>query len=220
MPSVKDAWADAARVTLTLPSGFRVRGVLPAPSEVVRLKIVPQKLRQAVVAFSGGGRLMSDLNEDEHAQLVEARRYQAAAFVKEMAAPGTTGDDGWEAITVTKDELAKMPPADVEALDDLIGGYATADMITANSEVALGLRTRDDADAVAEGEAGDTVDGWSAFRDDGRSDDVGAPSASVVDPAVDDPRDTKPVDGVRRRRRARTSAAAKGSTGDGQVASA
>lgn len=217
--SVKDAWKASGLVTLTLPSGFRVRGVLPAPSEVVRRKIVPQALRQAVIPL--GGRLMTELSEDEHAMLVDARRFQAAAFIKEMAAPGTTGDDGWEPVAVTKDELEAMPGRDVEALDDLIGGYATADVITARAEVALGLRDPSTLADIEEREAGDTVDGWRGFRD-GDGGDARHPSGADVEPsAIGNPPDHEPADRVRGRRRARA-AGGRRTTGsvDGQVASA
>jgi hypothetical protein len=215
--SVKDRWAEAGRTTLTLPSGFRVRGVMPSPSEVVRLKIIPQTLRRAVIGFTAGGRMLSELSEDEHAQLVDARRYQAAAFVREMAPPGTTGEEGWEAVTVTRDDLASMPPGDVERLDDLIGGYATAEMITTESEYALGIRTREDVERVAEEEAGDTVDGWTGFRGGPGGDDAGTVGADVVDPAVGDVGDSQPVDRTPRRRRTRTQTHVAGA-GDGPIA--
>lgn len=212
--SVKDQWRTAGLTTVTLPSGFRVRGTMPNPSEVIRRKIVPQALRMAVIQSTGGGRMLSDLNEDEHAALVDARRYQAAAFIREMAAPGTTGDDGWEPVVVTKDDLEVMPPADVEALDDLIGGYRTANGITIQSERALGIVDDAAVDAVEQAEAGDTVDGWRDFRVVTGGDGVGADGADVAPTAVDDARHPEPVDRVPRRRRARTPDHRKGATDD------
>lgn len=217
--SVKDAWAEAGRITVTLPSGFRVRGVLPSPSEVIRLKIVPQTLRREILGFES--KMMNELSEDEHAAIVDGRRYQAAAFIRAMAPPGTTGDDGWEPVTLTKDELADMPPGDVEALDDLIGGYATAEMITVRSEVVLGLREAADLVAVKQREAGDTVDGWRDFRivDGGGSPDT--PSADVEPVPVRNPRDRKPVDRVRGGRRSSTPRRRQtGPAADGPIATA
>jgi hypothetical protein len=212
MTSVRDQWAAAGVTTLTLPSGFRVRGIMPNPSEIIRRKIIPQGLRVAVLGMQG--RMMSDLDEDEHAQLIEARRYQIAAFVRAIAPPGTEGDDGWEPITLTLDDLSDMPSADIERLDDLIGGYQTAEQITARSEYALGLATLADIAAIDNVEAGDTVDGWRSFRGVDGSDGVGTERSDVAPTAVGDDRRPKPVDGVPRRRRTRSTARNKGTTDD------
>jgi hypothetical protein len=158
-------WASAGLVELTLPSGFRVRGVLPAPSEVIRRKIVPGQLRAAVFAMSG--KKLSELTEDEEAVLVDARRHQAAAFLREIY---DEQRKKWEPLTVTVDDLASgaYPPADIEALDDLVMGLRTPEQITAASEIALGLRPATDGDE----EAASTVNGWAEFRDEPRSGDA------------------------------------------------
>jgi hypothetical protein len=217
MTTVKELWAASAVQTVVLPSGFRVRGVMPSPSEVVRRKIVPQALRRQVVALAP--KLMSELDENEHAALVDARRYQTAAFVREMAPPGTTDEDGWEPVTLSVEDLSGMPPADIEALDDLIMGVATAAMLTAASEAALGIGSPDDLAAVRNREAGDTVDGWAEFRDDGRGADPSAAGADVANPAVRTDRGPKSAGRARPRRRAGATARESGAA-DGPIASA
>lgn len=157
--SVKELWAEAGQTTVLLPSGFTARGVMPAPTEIIRLKLVPWQLRQAVTSF--GGRKMSDLTEAEHTQLVEARRYQLVAFIHELAPPGS---EEFEPVSLSIDDLGKMPPLDVEALDDLIMGISTAEMITARSKLMLGMLDKESVERIEREEAGDTVDGWVGFR--------------------------------------------------------
>jgi hypothetical protein len=171
---IKEQWAAAALETILLPSGFKVRGAMPAPTEIIRLKLVPWQLRQAVSSM--GGRKMGDLDEQEHAQLVEARRYQAAAYVREMAPPGS---DEFEPVQVSVDELGQMPPGDIEALDDFIMGSATAEMITARSMVALGMLDKESAERIEQEEAADTVDGWVEFREGSGGADAGQTGAEM-----------------------------------------
>jgi hypothetical protein len=175
--SVREQWEAAGRITVLLPSGFRVRGVMPSPTEIVRRRIVPWALRQATAAM--GGSKMSDLSEDQHAQLVEARRFQLAAFLREIAAPGTEGDDGFEAVEFTVDELGALPPNDLEALDDLIMGIKTAEQINAQSALRLGMLDRESAERIQQEEEGDTPDGWAGFREESGGSGAGDPVGAV-----------------------------------------
>lgn len=203
--NVKEQWAAAGRTTLLLPSGFRVRGVLPSPTEVIRRKLVPWQLRQAVQSM--GGKKMSQLTEDQHAELVEARRWQASAFVQQIALPGSEGEDGWEDVHLSVEDLGNLPPDDIEALDDLIMGVKTADMITAESEVRLGLRDKESAERVAQEEAGDTVDGWAEFRGGERRTGDSAAGGAVEPEAVEPAAHPKSARGAGRGRRSGAAAA-------------
>ena len=185
------AWEAAGQTTVLLPSGFSVRGVLPSPTEIIRRKLVPWQLRQAVQGM--GGRKMSDLSEEQHAQLVEARRYQVAAFIRELAAPGT---EEFEPVELTVDDLAKMPPADTEALDDLMMGIATAEMITTRSKVALGMMDAESAERVAAEEEGATVGGWTEFHAELGGDTAGQAGGAVGTASEQPARSDEPADSV------------------------
>ena len=179
MATAKELLLQAGQTEFLLPSGFRVRGVMPSPTEVIRRKLIPWQLRRAINSI-GTGRKMSELSEDEHANLVEGRRYQAAALIKELQAPGS---DEWEPVSFSIEELATLPPDDLEALDDLIMGIRTAEMITADSEVRLGLRDKESAERVAAEEAGDTVDGWADFRGERSGAGAGGAGGALGDEA-------------------------------------
>jgi hypothetical protein len=207
--SVKELWETAGLTTVLLPSGFQARGTMPSPTEIVRRKIVPWQLRQAIVGLMG--KTMGELTELEHAQLVEGRRYQVSAFVREMAPPGSAE---FEPIQLTVDELSRMPPGDVEALDDLIMGIATAAMITARSRVALGELDKESAERIEQEEAEGTVDGWTDFRDESGGAADGARGPEMEHPAIGAAADPEPTHRAARRR-GTTSAARKAGAGRG-----
>lgn len=198
--SILGEWKAAGLETVLLPSGFRARGVKPSPTEVIRRRIVPYQLRAAVNSM--GGRKMSDLSEVEHGQLVEARRYQLAAFIREMAPPGTEGDEGWEKVELTVDDLADLPPLDLEALDDLIMGLATAEMVTERSMLALGLLDKESAERIEKEQQEASVSGWAEFRDESGRAAAGAAGGSVEGEAEPARRTVRRADRAAARRRA------------------
>jgi hypothetical protein len=176
-------------------------------------RIVPYQLRQAITSM--GGRKMSDLSETQHAQLVEGRRFQVAAFIREMAAPTATPEEepSWEPVELSVEDLRAMPQLDIESLDDLIMGLRTADMITATSETILGWRDEESAERVAQLEAASTVDGWTEFRSVDGGAGAGDDGGAVQPEAINDHRHPEPADRVSRRRRATPAAGAAKSQG-------
>ena len=185
--SVVDELKQAGYREVVLPSGFRVRGVMPADRDLVRLRLVPGDLQAAVLAGDAKAESGSPLSDEERAARVEIQRIAAAAFIR---AVWDAESEAWVPCRLTADDLNSggMDPADVDALEDIVLYRRTPAEVTLQALRSKGEETAE-ALAAAEREAGDTVDAWSEFRDDGRGDGAGTGSESVEGPSVEHDRD-------------------------------
>lgn len=175
--TARERLLSAGYEEVTLPSGFRVRGVRPTSRDLLLANLLPAELSARVLSAESKGS-GAQLTAEERAATIEAQRIEAAAFVRQV------WDDeagAWEDTRLTAADLngAGMDPADVDALEDIVLYRRTPAQITASTLAAQGEISEADAAAVNREEAGDTVDGQAAFRDDGGRDDAGANGRAV-----------------------------------------
>jgi hypothetical protein len=222
--TARDRWAQAGYTELTLPSGFRVRGVRLPPSELVRRQLMPAQLRAAVVKMMA--KPPQDWDAEDLAAKVEESRIIATAFLRDIwddeACPGPCKHaknkphaGRWEPLEVSAADLSAgaFPPDDLEALDSYIFGFVTPEQLRAAVEVGRGMMEAAEAAAITEREAGDTVSGWAAFRDEPGS-EAGNPEREDVGlPTVLNPPDNRATRRAGSRRRPRAEARAREAAG-------
>lgn len=176
--TARERWVAAGYEEVVLPSGFKVRGVRPTSRDLLLANLLPGELSARVMAAEGKKGTDTPLTPEERAATIQAQRIEAAAFVRQV---WDEESGAWEPGTFTADDLnaAGMDPRDVDALEDIVLFRRTPDQITASTLAAQGEITDEEAATVAREEAGDTVDGQAAFRDDGGRDDAGEDSRAV-----------------------------------------
>lgn len=182
----RDRWAVAGYEEVTLPSGFRVRGVRPTSRDLLLHDLLPGDLTALVMSAEAKGRANAPLDPEERSATIAAQRIEAAAFVRQVWDEET---GAWEDVTLKASDLndGGFDPRDVDALEDIVLFRRTPAQITASTQAALEQITTADAAVVEREEAGGTVDGQAAFRDDGGRDDAGA-NGRTVRPAPVRPR--------------------------------
>lgn len=192
--SAKDRLLNVGYREVLLPSGIRVRGVMPQLMDLVRRRMIPTDLMAKLISAEQAVRENRELTPEEFDARVSDQYIEAAAFIRQIQAE----DGTWENVTITPVEIRDggMDPRDREALLAIATNTSTPEIVTAESEVALGIRPAAEAEAIKEREAGGTVEAWSEFRDDGRGEAPGGDGEGVGTPA-------KPADRSERRRRAR-----------------
>lgn len=175
---------------------------------------MPWTLRKAVIEKYGTD--AEDLTDEEVQRNVELRLRLAAHFIRGIF-DDETGE--WEAVTLTFEEMTgELPGDDIEALDTFVymanetSPQSAALLVNATSEVVLGLIDTPPPTEPQE-EAGDTVDGWSEFRDEPGSGDADAERGDVAPTPIGAARNRKPADRVSGGRRARTPAAPREAAG-------
>lgn len=185
--TVRERWLGAGYEEVTLPSGFKVRGVRPTTRDLLLANVLPTDLSSLVMSAEAKKNAGRQLTSEELGATVAAQRIEAAAFVRDA------WDDeasAWEPVTLTAADLngSGMDPRDVDALEDIVLYRRTPAQITASTLAARAEISPADAAAIDREEAGDTVDGQAGFRHDGGGDDAGQDSGTLRDPAVRPPR--------------------------------
>lgn len=163
-----DRWRSAGSVAVTLPSGFRVRMVVPPADEIIRQGLSPAAAMAAVMAVEAGAQ--ADPDNDAARVMLDKIRAIAARSVRAVW-DDESGD--WEPVALSFEDLAdgEFDHRDVEALEAIAGHRATPAEVTARST----------GEAVEE--AG-SAEAWARFRDDGRSVGDGEGGGAVVLPAI------------------------------------
>jgi hypothetical protein len=211
--TARERWAAAGITAFRLPSGFIVSGVWPSFTELTSRGVLPWPLRRAVLEHTGAK--LDELTEEQIQQNIEQRLRVAASFVRQLL-DDETGE--WEPMTLTYDELSdgSLPGDDVEALDTfvamggLIGPEAAAWALHLESEIALGLRDRDDISPAPE-ESG--VASLTDFREERGSEDAGRDGEGVEPAPVADARPNRSARRTDARRRPRAEAAPRAAAG-------
>jgi hypothetical protein len=171
--------------TVTLPSGVRVRGVLPHVADLVRRRLIPQELMVALIAAEAREQRGEPLTPEEHDARVQDQYIEAAAFVRAVELE----DGTWERVSLTADDLRNggMVPDDLESLIAIATGIRTPVQVDAESRLELGLMEPAEAEAIREREAASTVTGWAGFRDNAGGDAPREDGGDVAHDTVEPP---------------------------------
>jgi len=171
-------WLTSGLREVTLPSGHRVRGVLPTAERLIVQGTLPTELRAVAMRFAVGSVNPSELADkgetDILAQFLSFARVLAAEFVRDRWV-----DDGWVPTKLTPADLDNIDPADVDALQVICLRHRTPEQITAAS---LGQKVE---------EAG-PVEALAEFRRDATSPADSPDGGTVEPPAVKAPRAKRP----------------------------
>ncbi len=191
MSKALDRWARIGLQEVELPSGIKVRGVLPNAVDLATRGLLPGYLRNVVFSLASAGEVkFSELSDDEADRFRSLLRHMGARFVREVQ-----GEDGeWEPVELTGDELdsGTFPREDIAALEVIAGRQRTPEQVTAVSQFSRGLLEDEAVLAITEKEAGDTVNGWAEFRDDGSRPGTEQDSGTVQPTSLDHAGDKRP----------------------------
>ena len=196
-----------ARVDVTLPSGLRVRGLLPTLNTLARRGLLTSDLYAAVLKAEADPEWLTSepVAEAEREQKRRLWFSMAAAFPRDRWA-----GDAWEPMAVTPSEVEDaMSEDDKDALLALVQRVATPAQVTAISLYVLGLGP----DPSSEEVPAETPSDWERFRDVPRGDAGGEDGGAVGDDAEPGAGDTGRGDGVPRGRGAGRAAAPRGPEG-------
>ncbi len=169
-------FATAGLTTVLLPSGYRVRGVIPGLAELVRSGLVDDRVRVAVIRLTDDKWLKAaseDAQEENLRVYVDAL---VAGFCREALDPGDDPEAGeWKPLELSVDDLAGMDQRDRDRLEDLVMRVFTAEQIT----------TAVEAGDYAMREVGSSLDALAEFRDQldgaaGSGDGEGVDDTSVL----------------------------------------
>lgn len=194
---VIDAWAEGGLAEVILPSGLKIKGKIPLIQDMIVNHLADATLIQAVMPL--GDKPIEQYDEGERALWITWQRVQAAAYVRYAWNPAT---QEWEPAVVTPEMLMNgVPPADVDALEDIVLRRRTPAMVSALSRLNAGEITPEELKRIVTEEASGTVSAWSSFRQGQRGDAPGPDGGGVAGEAVEPDRPNRSV----RRARARSS---------------
>ncbi len=160
-------------VECLLPSGWRVRVVLPSLRHLVRHGILPTHLHEAALK----GADPAWLSEPEHREERQARVGEYVSFLVAHSLRESCAPDGeWRAESLTAADVLGMDELDLDLLEDLVLRERTADEVTARSRILRG-ESPDEAEEVG------TL-AWDEFRVEPRSAESGEDSESMDDAPV------------------------------------
>jgi hypothetical protein len=158
--------------TVLLPSGYRVRGVVPGLAELAKRGLLDTRAQQAVLRLAAS-RFVEETTDAESADWQVAVDAYVAGFPREAQDPGS---DEWKPAPLTIDDLANLDQRDRHLLQLLVLRIYTPEQITAQVEAGeWDMEESGDLDSLAEFR--DEPDG-AAGRPDGED---------VADPPIADP---------------------------------
>lgn len=181
MSGALDAWKRRSIEEATLRSGMQARVRKPRTDELVRDTAVPADLRTAVLKVYNGATKLEELEPEQFRAFLE----QQDRLVSRMVLALRDGDDGeWEEVALGPEDLADLPPDDVEDLRDIGNRRRTVAEVTAHSLMQRELLSRAQALHVREEEQAGTVGAWAEFRGGRRGADPGPAGQGVAPAAV------------------------------------
>ena len=122
-------WTTAGLVEVTLPSGYRVKGVLPMLHTLLRADLLPTHLLEVALRGADPKWLAeSTTDEDRAAKVREYMDVMIASFPRYVQAPDS---EEWEPVTVKPENLPDMPQDDVDALEDIVFRLRTPEQLNA-----------------------------------------------------------------------------------------
>lgn len=198
-------WTNALRFEVLLPSGTRVRGALPNVNDLVIRNALPQDLRAAVASFADP-KIVDKALEGDPAYERDFLRWCYLLAARAVTAVFDEDAGEWESASLTPEQFEGIPFEDRYALVAIVMRTRSPEAITAATRVARGEVGEQEAEAIEEGEAAATVDGWSSFRHELGSPVGGDDGGAVRDAPVDAPDDHGPGSGAARGRGRRAAA--------------
>lgn len=155
---------------MLLPSGYRVRGVIPGLPELARLGLLERRVIAATLRLADPKWLTQAPEDEQELALGDLLDAKVAGFPREALDPGADPETGeWKAVHLTVADLPNMDQRDRALLGELIMHIWTADQIT---EAVLR------GDYTLEGQVS-PLDGLATFRDDGAG-PAGGPDGTGV----------------------------------------
>lgn len=161
----ESAFGTAGLTEVLLPSGYRVRGIIPGLPSLARRGLLDTRVQQAVVRIAAEEHTTT-ASDDTTDWQTTADAF-VAGFPREALDPGEDSETGeWKPATLTVDDLDTMDQRDRQALQALVLRMSTAEEITAASETGDEEDTgeldrlaefRDDADGAAHRDDGEGV---------------------------------------------------------------
>lgn len=140
---------DRSLVEVTLPSGARVRGVLPTLGTLLRHELLPDDLLTAALKTADPSWLAAAraVGGEERNGAIRYLAVLVAAFPREEFVDGA-----WQPVTVTAEDIlaGRLDEADVDAMENLCLRIATPDQFQPQP--------------VEEVQPG--IPGWASFRDE------------------------------------------------------
>ena len=117
MTSALDRWKTAGLVEVQLPSGFKVRGVLPTVEMLLLRGSVPGTLTEIALRFATTGVNLTDSDTETASKFMLFAREMAAGFVRDVWNDETSE---WEPVTITAADFdGTFDQLDIDALEDL-----------------------------------------------------------------------------------------------------
>lgn len=206
---IEERLRAANRQEVTLPSGTRVRGVMPDIDYLVRKGLMSDDLLRAVATIEAADQETPGRQREpgEREAIARENLVEAAGWLRD-AWDQDAGD--WAPLTVTGDTIDDLfAPDDVTALVGIILGRSTPAQVTAAYQELAGEISAELGRRIQEEEAGATEAGWTRFPADGQRAEPGADGGTVRPAPLDDDRPAAPA----RRTRARPSPGAAPSAG-------
>lgn len=149
----QNGFATAGLTAVLLPSGYRVRGVVPSFQELARAGLLDIRVLAAAARLADAEWLKAstdDAKEDNLRAVIDAK---VAAFPRQALDPGS---DTWQPVHLTVDDLPNIDQRDRDRLEELVMRVFTAEQITAAVE-------RGDFDLAGQASA---LDSLAEFRGD------------------------------------------------------
>lgn len=178
--SAVERWKTSGRKEVTLPSGWRVRGVMPSVESLVVRGLLPTDLQTVALKYATSGVQITDLASEAFRDFTKFAREMAAAFVREV------WDDeaqAWEPVSMSASDLSEIDPGDVDALEQIVLRQKTVDQITSGDTEGAG-----------------PVADKAGFPGESAGPDPGQDGGEVRESPVSDAPDRRPRGGPRPRR--------------------
>jgi hypothetical protein len=168
-----NGWQHSGVVEVLLPSGYRVRGVLPTLRDLARRDLLSGALLEVATRGADPAWISEEGKTEEREAMRRAFTDELmAAFPREACKAGT---DDWEPAVLTSADIENLSDHDQEMLERIVLRTLSVDDATRTSAVML----YGDPEEVA------ALIGWESFRQHGRRAEDSPDGASVERAAVD-----------------------------------
>lgn len=125
-------WLTSGIVEVLLPSGSRIKGVLPSMRALQRRDLLEPALYPAATHFGDSEWVGDDPDRKRAVQAVLDRL--VAAFPRQTRPPDS---DVWTDVRLSGDDVTALPDRDRDLLEDIVLRLRTTDEVTTLSEQLL-----------------------------------------------------------------------------------
>lgn len=126
------AWLNSGITEVLLPSGNRIRGVLPSMRALQRRSLLDPTLTDAATHFGDTEWVGDDPARQQATQAVLDRL--VAVFPRQSCAADS---DAWTDVALTAEDVAGLPDRDRDVLEDIVLRLRTPAQVTTASEQLL-----------------------------------------------------------------------------------